>query len=103
MQQGSRLTGWYAQNNYSTASQWGAGVPLTEANIESRTGTDVDFGALGVNSTVLTLYGGWVRQYTVTFQDEDGGSIGSAVTLDENTVVTADMAPTVERANMESG
>lgn len=96
VQQGSRLTGWYAQNNYSTASQWGAGVPLTEANIESRTGTDVDFGALGVNSTVLTLYGGWVRQYTVTFQDEDGGSIGSAVTLDENTVVTADMAPTVE-------
>lgn len=95
-QQGSRLTGWYAQNNYSTASQWGAGVPLTEANIESRTGTDVDFGALGVNSTVLTLYGGWVRQYTVTFQDEEGGSIGSAVTLDENTVVTADMAPTVE-------
>lgn len=96
VQQGSRLTGWYAQNNYSTASQWGAGVPLTEANIESRTGTDVDFGALGVNSTVLTLYGGWVRQYTVTFQDEDGGSIGSAVILDENTVVTADMAPTVE-------
>ena len=96
VQQGSRLTGWYAQNNYSTASQWGAGVPLTEANIESRTGTDVDFGALGVNSTVLTLYGGWVRQYTVTFQDEEGGSIGSAVTLDENTVVTADMAPTVE-------
>ena len=96
VQQGSRLTGWYAQNNYSTASQWGAGVPLTEANIESRTGTDVDFGALGVNSTVLTLYGGWVRQYTVTFQDEDCGSIGSAVTLDENTVVTADMAPTVE-------
>lgn len=96
VQQGSRLTGWYAQNNYSTASQWGAGVPLTEANIESRTGTDVDFGALGVNSTVLTLYGGWVRQYTVTFQDKDGGSIGSAVTLDENTVVTADMAPTVE-------
>lgn len=96
VQPGSRLTGWYAQNNYSTASQWGAGVPLTEANIESRTGTDVDFGALGVNSTVLTLYGGWVRQYTVTFQDEDGGSIGSAVTLDENTVVTADMAPTVE-------
>ncbi|HIU59899.1 MAG TPA: InlB B-repeat-containing protein, partial [Candidatus Stercoripulliclostridium merdigallinarum] len=95
VQQGSRLTGWYAQNNYSTASQWGAGVPLTEANIESRTGTDVDFGALGVNSTVLTLYGGWVRQYTVTFQDEDCGSIGSAVTLDENTVVTADMAPTV--------
>lgn len=95
VQQGSRLTGWYAQNNYSTASQWGAGVPLTEANIESRTGTDVDFGALGVNSTVLTLYGGWVRQYTVTFQDEEGGSIGSAVTLDENTVVTADMAPTV--------
>ena len=95
VQQGSRLTGWYAQNNYSTASQWGAGVPLTEANIESRTGTDVDFGALGVNSTVLTLYGGWIRQYTVTFQDEDGGSIGSAVTLDENTVVTADMAPTV--------
>ncbi len=96
VQQGSRLTGWYAQNNYSTASQWGAGVPLTEANIESRTGTDVDFGALGVNSTVLTLYGGWVRQYTVTFQDEEGGSIGSAMTLDENTVVTADMAPTVE-------
>lgn len=96
VQPGSRLTGWYAQNNYSTASQWGAGVPLTEANIESRTGTDVDFGALGVNSTVLTLYGGWVRQYTVTFQDEEGGSIGSAVTLDENTVVTADMAPTVE-------
>lgn len=95
VQPGSRLTGWYAQNNYSTASQWGAGVPLTEANIESRTGTDVDFGALGVNSTVLTLYGGWVRQYTVTFQDEEGVSIGSAVTLDENTVVTADMAPTV--------
>ncbi len=98
----SRLTGWYASADYATSSQWEAGVPLTDANIESRTGKTIDFDDIGEGSTVLTLYAGWVRQYTLVFQDEKGAALGSSRTLDQGTAVTEDMAPEVaEREGFE--
>ena len=90
--QDHRLSGWFAQKNYSDGSEWQSGTPLNAGNISERTGSEGNFDIPG--TTVLRLYAGWVRQYDVTFYDEDD-EILRQMTVDAGSALNESDAPEI--------